>query len=183
MTGTVSDRPRPVARLGTALALACALLIVVGAGCAAADDPGRAQVGSCLEALGKGGKTVRDDFRAVACDAPKAAYKVVKKATSCDDITNGYVVVGTRRSPSRLCLTLNVSEGDCFHQEIGFPTGKVTKVDCGASATYRVTKVSEGTADASVCGKDVPNWGRTPDVLPRAIVYRNPPRTLCANRP
>lgn len=181
MTSTTSDRHRPVTRLATGLA--CALLIVVAAGCAAADDPSNAQVGSCLEALGKGGKTVQNDFRIVACTTSQAAYKVIKKASSCDDSTNGYVQVGTRRSRSQLCLTLNAKKGDCFYQEVGFPTGKVSKVTCGASATYRVTKVSDGSADASVCGKDVPNWTKTPDELPHAIVYRSPPLTLCADRP
>ncbi|SEF97669.1 hypothetical protein SAMN05444920_1011155 [Nonomuraea solani] len=161
--------------------LACALLMVTG--CAAPDDPSRAELGSCLEARGKGGKTVLEDFRLVPCTTPQAAYKVIKKAGSCDDITNGYVLVGSRRSRSRLCLTLNAKQGDCFYQEIGFPTGKVSKVACGAAATYRVTKVADGAADASVCGDDVPNWTKTPDVLPRAIVYRTPPLTLCADRP
>ncbi|MEO3867567.1 hypothetical protein ABGB18_01915 [Nonomuraea sp. B12E4] len=181
MIGTTNDRHRPVARL--AVGLTCALLIAAAGGCAAEDDPGNAQVGSCLEALGKGGKTVQEDFHIVACTTPRAAYKVIKKADRCDDVTNGYVQVGSRRSRSQLCLTLNAKEGDCFYQEVGFPTGKVSKVACGSSATYRVAKVSEGTADASVCGKDVPNWTETPDELPHAIVYRSPALTLCADRP
>ncbi|MEQ4724868.1 hypothetical protein [Nonomuraea sp. B19D2] len=157
------------------------LLIAVAAGCAAADDPVNAQVGSCLQALGKGGKTVRDDFRIVACSTPEAAYKVIKKGDRCEDVTNGYVQVGSRRTRIQLCLVLNAKEGDCFHQEIGFPTGKVSKVTCGPSATYRITKVSDGTADASVCGEGVPSWTRTPDELPHAIVYRHPALTLCAD--
>lgn len=180
MTGTPSDRHRPVARR-LAMGLACAFLIAMAAGCAAEDDPINARIGSCLEARGKGGKT--DDFRIVACSSPQAAYKMIKKADRCDDITNGYVLIGTRRSRTRLCLTLNAKQGDCFYQEVGFPTGKASKVTCGSSATYRITKVSDGTTDASVCGKGVPSWTRTPDVLPRAIVYRHPARTLCADRP
>ncbi|MCG5216452.1 LppU/SCO3897 family protein [Streptosporangium sp. KLBMP 9127] len=177
----MSDRPGPAVRLTTGLA--CALLIAVTLGCAAEDDPINAQVGSCLEALGKGGKTLRDDFHIVGCTTPRAGYKVIKKADRCDDVTNGYIVIASRRSRTQLCLTLNAKKGDCFYQEIGFPTGKVSKVTCGPSATYRVTEVLDGAADASVCGKGVPNWTKTPDELPRAIVYRNPPLTLCADRP
>ncbi|MGN9840595.1 LppU/SCO3897 family protein [Nonomuraea sp. H19] len=181
MMGASSDRRRTVACLTTGLA--CVLLIAVGAGCAAADDPTNAQVGSCLEALGKGGKTLRDDFHIVGCTTPRAAYKVIKKANRCDDVTNGYAVIGGRRSRGQLCLMLNAKEGDCFYQEIGFPTGKVSKVPCGPSATYRVTKVWDGAADASVCGEGIPNWTKTPDELPHAIVYRNPALTLCADQP
>ncbi|MCF6470857.1 hypothetical protein FAF44_21025 [Nonomuraea sp. MG754425] len=180
MTGTTSDRPRPAARR-LAMGLAGTLLIATVAGCAAEDDPIRARAGDCLEARGKGGKT--SEFHIVGCAAPQAAYKMIKKADRCDDITNGYALVGTRRHLTRLCLTLNAKEGDCFYQEVGFPTGKASKVTCDPSATYRITKVSDGTTDASVCGADVPNWTKTPDVLPRAIVYRHPARTLCADRP
>lgn len=189
MTGLTHHRSLPRSSLVRGLTtrltmgLACALLLTVTAGCAAEDDPSRATVGSCLEAQGKGGKTVRDDFRLVPCTSPRAAYKMIEKNDQCGDSTNGYLEIGTRRSRTRLCLTLNAQEGDCFYQEIGFPTGRASKVSCGPSATYRVTKVSDGTADASVCGKDVPNWTKTPDVLPRAIVYRHPPLTLCADRP
>ncbi|SEH02995.1 hypothetical protein SAMN05444920_1324 [Nonomuraea solani] len=181
MMGASSDRHRPVARLPAGLA--CTLLILTAVACAAEDDPSNAQVGSCLEALGKGGKTLREDFHIVGCTTPQAAYKVIKKANRCDDVTNGYLVMSSRRTRSQLCLTLNAKKGDCFYQEIGFPTGKASKVTCGPSATYRVTKVSEGAADASICGKDVPNWTKTPDELPRAIVYRHPALTLCADRP
>ncbi|WP_394829148.1 hypothetical protein [Pendulispora albinea] len=165
------------------LALAAvALLVATIAGCAAKDDPVKAQVGSCLEARGKGGKT-GDDFHIVDCNAPEAAYKVISKGKRCTDVTNGSLEVGRRKSRRELCLTLNAKEGDCFYQEISFPTGKATKVACGPEATFRITKVAAGVADASVCGKDVPNWTKTPDVLPRAIVYRDPALTVCADTP
>ncbi|WP_394821400.1 hypothetical protein [Pendulispora albinea] len=174
-------RPRPASAL--AKALFCALSIAMFAGCPAKDDPIKAQVGSCLEARGKGGKTLANEFHVVACDAPQAAYKVISKGERCKDITNGYLQVGGRRSRTELCLALNAKEGDCFYQEIDFPTGRATKTTCGPTATFRVTKVATGVADAAVCGKNVPNWAKTPDVLPRAIVYRGLPATVCVDRP
>jgi hypothetical protein len=161
---------------------------VLAAGCTAENDMSRAQPGDCLEALGKAKKTI--DFQIVDCEAPIAAYKVARRLVgsgmlSCGSSTYGYAdSARTRRSTRRwhLCLMLNAKVGDCFHQEVGFPTGKATKVVCGPSATYQVVKVAEGIADRTLCGDDAGH--PLIDDLTRsiALVYPNPPVTICTDR-
>lgn len=166
-----------------ALALAAASLLA--AGCAADDDPVRARAGDCLEALGEGKKTT--EFRIVGCGTPAAAYRVARRLTggdrSCGGSTYGYVSSGYARGATRwhLCLTLNAQVGDCFHQEVGFPTGKATKTPCGPEATYKVVKVAEGTADTELCGEDA-GYTLVDDLTgPIALVYRDPPLTICTD--
>ncbi|WP_214321174.1 LppU/SCO3897 family protein [Nonomuraea sediminis] len=148
------------------------------------DDPANAQPGNCLEALGQDPKTT--GFHIVDCGAPNAAYKVALRLgrfDSCQTNTYGYATSGgSRRSGWHLCLTLNAKVGDCFHQEVGFPTGKAVKVPCGAGATYRVVKSVPGTADKALCGEDAVDPVRNDLARPIALVYPQPPLTICTDR-
>jgi hypothetical protein len=176
------SRPRVLgAALGPVVLALCVL-----AGCAAApDDPSRAAIGDCLEALGDGKKT--GEFRIVDCAAPGAAYKTVRRlegGAHCGSNTYGYATSGysRRKRGWHLCLTLNAKEGDCFRQQVGFPTGKAVKVACGASATYRVTKVVQGVADKAECGEDAVDPVRNDLARPLALAYPDPPLTICTDR-
>ncbi|WP_149257470.1 hypothetical protein [Actinomadura sp. K4S16] len=137
--------------------------------------------GDCLEAEGRGGKTgYTGDFRIVACSAPTAAYRVAMLGghLGCDDNTYGETVSSGARGGRYLCLMLNAKVGDCFHQEVGFPAGKATKVACGPSATYRITAVVPGRTDPTLCGPDVNPLEGEP-AKPMALVYPRPPVTMC----
>ncbi|WP_433468303.1 LppU/SCO3897 family protein [Spirillospora sp. CA-128828] len=137
--------------------------------------------GDCLEAKGRGGKTgYTSEFRIVSCTAPTAAYKVAMFGghLGCDDNTYGETSASGRTSGRYLCLMLNAKVGDCFYQEVGFPTGKATKVPCGPSATYRVVAVIPGKAHHTACGPDV-NPLESDPAKPLALVYPRPPLTIC----
>ncbi|TDD07512.1 hypothetical protein E1292_13510 [Nonomuraea deserti] len=155
------------------------------AGCAAENDPSRAQPGDCLAAVGEGKKTT--DLRIVGCAAPEAAYRVAKRLKrgqrSCGSTTYGYASSGYVRGGGwHLCLTLNAEVGDCFHQEVGFPTGKATKVACGPSATYRIVKRVDGSADKELCGEGAAYPVRNDLARPVYLVYPDPPLTICTDR-
>ena len=143
----------------------------------------RPKRGDCLEAKGRGGDTgdVRD-FSIVSCGAPTAAYKVAKAGHSID-CNYPYVEMSDSpryfRNSSRWCLALNAKVGDCFYQEVGFPTGKATKVVCGSSASYRVTAVVPGRADHAVCGPNVDPLNRYVFANPLALAYSSPALTIC----
>ncbi|MEU5881475.1 hypothetical protein [Spirillospora sp. NPDC047279] len=135
--------------------------------------------GDCLEAEGRGGKTgVTTEFHVVPCEAPNAAYKVVYLGSElgCDDNTYGST---SERSGRQRCLMLNAKAGDCFYQEVGFPTGKVTKVACGPGASYRVVSVVQGKTDHTVCGPNVNPLEREDFNQPLAFVYPKPGLTIC----
>jgi hypothetical protein len=164
-------------------------LAVVGVGAAAgwfssADAASEAKVGDCLKATGPGPKT--SAFAIVSCTAPDAAYKVAVRGgrrDSCPDLTYGaYGEREGKRSGFTLCLMLNAKQGDCFQQTVDFPTGQATKVACGAGATYRVTKVVEGTADKSACGRNASTGVSNDFSRPRALVYQTPPTTICTDK-
>jgi hypothetical protein len=63
---------------------------------------------------------------------------------------------------------LNASEGECFKTEGNFVSGKTSKVACGASADFKVSKVVTGSTDKAVCGGDG-----------NELVYSEPATTLC----
>ena len=164
-------------------------LAVLGVGVAAgwfssADAASKANVGDCLKATGPGPKTT--EFAVVDCGAPDAAYKVAERGgrrDSCPDVTYGsYSERQGKRSGFTLCLMLNARQGDCFQQTVDFPTGQAAKVPCGAGATYRVTKVLEGTADKSACGRNAASGVSNDFSRPRALVYQSPPTTICTDK-
>ncbi|KAB2340541.1 LppU/SCO3897 family protein [Actinomadura rudentiformis] len=159
---------------------AVVLLVVVGVpvvGLLATDRS--PQPGDCLEAKERGGKTGKaSEFRIVSCTEPSAAYKVALMGGRLGCDSNTYGSTSTGRTSRELCLTLNAKVGDCFYQEVGFPTGKVTKVQCGPLATYRVTAVVPGKADHAVCGPDI-NPLESDPTRPLALVYPKPPLTIC----
>ncbi|HEX4816865.1 MAG TPA: hypothetical protein VFV66_29335 [Nonomuraea sp.] len=163
--------------------LAVAALLALS-GCTSEDDPSRARPGDCLEAESRGRKA--GDFRIVGCDAPEAAYKVARRLTDsrgCGSSAYGYATSPYVRSGGwHLCLTLNARVGDCFHQEIGFPTGKASRVACGSSATYRIVRVVEGHADRELCGEEATHPVSDDLTRPVALVYPEPPLTICTGR-
>ncbi|MFC5753003.1 LppU/SCO3897 family protein [Actinomadura rugatobispora] len=180
------------ARLG-----AIVVVVLAGAtGCVLDEDhPRNASPGECLEVKGRGG-TTKDpgDFRIVSCAAPNAAHHDLGPGDiGCPDRTPGESqespygeIVHNSTSPSgsdwALCLTLNAKTGDCFYQQVGFPDGRVTKVACGPSATYRVVNVLPGRADMNACGQVAVFPERGDLARPRAFVYPRPPLTICTDR-
>ncbi len=185
MFGAIRARLRRTGGLTARAAVAALPVAAVLAGCAAEDALSRAAPGDCVAAEEQGGKLGSpQEARIVSCTAPDAAYKVAMRLDGnehCGDNTYGYV----RNSPSRgdgwrLCLMLNAKVGDCFHQEIGFPTGTVTKVACGPSASYRVVAVVPGRADKDACAQGA---ARPADpTQPVAFAYPEPPHTVCVER-
>ncbi|WP_444543478.1 LppU/SCO3897 family protein [Micromonospora andamanensis] len=179
---TGPGRTRAIRRLLLA-ALAGGLITAAAAvavGCASADD--QVRVGDCLEATGEGAKT--SSFRQVDCSAPQAAYRVAIVADSLEGCASSYGSFDlpySRSSNHMYCLMLNAVAGDCFRQQIDFPTGRATKVHCDDSATYRITAVSEGVANRAVCGDEARANSANALDRPRALVYPQPPTTLCVD--
>jgi hypothetical protein len=164
-----------------AMAAVASLLMMAAAVVTGFGFPDPAQPGDCLEPKQRGGKTGgMSEFRIVSCTAPKAAYKVaiVGGRVGCDDNTYGYTYNSGRSRGRAMCLILNAKAGDCFYQEIGFPTGKAAKVACGPSATYRVVAVVPGRADHTACGPDIDPLNHDP-TRPLALAYPQPPLTIC----
>ncbi|MEU6710233.1 hypothetical protein ABZ897_02040 [Nonomuraea sp. NPDC046802] len=164
---------------------ALALLTAVATGCAD-DTAAQAGPGDCMVSRSEGNKTLSDDFRIVDCGAPEAAYQVAMRldssTTHCGTNTYGYATSSQRRGSGwRLCLSLNAKVGDCFHQEVGFPTGRAGKVACGPSATYRVTKVIEGIDSQDACGPDAVTPVRNDLSRPLVLAYPKPPHTICTD--
>lgn len=141
----------------------------------------RQEVGDCVFATGGSAKT--GDFEVVDCASPEATYRIAVEAdASCESNTYGqWLVSGYKGADTLYCLTLNASEGDCFHQTIGFPTGKATKVECGSAASYRVVATHTGVSDADTCGDDVLVPSAFDATRPMALVYPEPPLTICTD--
>jgi hypothetical protein len=183
-------RPTPPrgSRVPRVIASVIVLILLAAGGFALwnslANGAGSANVGDCLKATGPGPKTT--EFAKADCAAPDAAYKyAVKSDQGCPSISYGYNTEKSGRySRYRQCLMLNAKQGDCFKQSVGFPTGQAEKVACSAGATYRVTKVVEATADASACGRNADSDATGDDwTHPRALVYKEPPTTVCTDAP
>lgn len=129
----------------------------------------QAEVGQC----GKlSGSSAAAEFEPADCADPEANYVVAEKFEGADaacatrDYTSYYLPSGNTYT---LCLRLNAAEGDCFS---GSPGRASTKVECTASADFRVSRVVRGEAASSACGP-VGSDENT-------IVYPKPePLTLC----
>lgn len=177
----VMPPPPPVKQSkGSKVLVTCVLLGVVGvvvAGIIASiGAPSGAEPGECIKV---NSQSVADaDVEKIDCGLPDAAFKVAKNLDSSGDACptgdyTEYTESGRRRSDGfKLCLVLNAKEGDCFQQEGTIVAGKTTKVTCGSSASFKVSKVSTGKADESLCEP-----GET------AEVYSEPATTLCLAEP
>jgi hypothetical protein len=136
------------------------------------------EVGECVVATGERAKTT--NFEEIDCASPDAAYRIAREAQSCGSTTYGYWrLTGSKSSGVVYCLTLNARVGDCFHQTIGFPTGRATKVECGPAATYRVAARYDEVRPASACGVDAITPGLFDETRPMALIYPEPPLTIC----
>jgi hypothetical protein len=166
-----------------ALVVIVGVAVAVGVALLTSDEnaASEARVGDCVKAVGAGPKLT--DAVKVDCAAPDATYKVAvrgRRYDSCGDIAYGkYSQRQGKRSGYTLCLMLNARQGDCFQQTVGFPTGQATKVPCGAGATYRVTKVVEGIADKTQCGRTAEAPTSSDFSKPHALAYPLPPTTIC----
>ena len=130
--------PSRKARRGVFIALTAVALGAASACGSSGLSESDAAVGNCLKSTDKGQKTTA--FAKVDCSAPDAAYKVAEKlnSTSCPTVYGQYSPAKRKsRSKWSACLSLNAKVGDCFHQEVGFPTGRAAKVACGREATSR----------------------------------------------
>jgi hypothetical protein len=111
----------------------------------------------------------------VDCAAGDALYEVGvyldDPAGTCPgDDYSAYRQTGGTKQEFTLCLMLNAGEGDCFALPAA-TLGEETRTPCDSdTATRRVTKVVDGTADRNVCAS-----GSRDD----ARVYPRPARTVC----
>jgi hypothetical protein len=133
---------------------------------------GRTKAGVCVKVSSLADENV--DVTHLDCGSPEAAYKVAVTLDNSDAECPGEdydrVIETGVGDGSALCLMLNAKEGDCFQNLISFSKG-AERVDCGSSsAEFKVVKVVDGQANASVCPT-----GDT--VLP--TVYPEPPNTIC----
>lgn len=136
----------------------------------ATDDGAKAEVGDCASASQDIGKSA--EYEALSCSDPNAVYKVAKvldnSSGNCPSGDYATYTVSQRRGPSyRLCLMLNVTEGECIVQEI--VTKNTKKVSCTESGAYEVTKVVSTSEGDSACGRDDDGY----------FVYSEPPTTIC----
>jgi hypothetical protein len=137
------------------------------------------EVGECVVATGERAKATH--FEEIDCASPDAAYRIAMETDqSCGSNTYAYWrLTATKGSGVVYCLTLNARVGDCFHQTVGFPTGRASKVDCGPAATYRVAATYDEVRPAGVCGADAITPALFDETLPMALIYPEPPLTIC----
>lgn len=175
----------PKRRLRRKLLTGLGVLVLLAAGGVAAyvyydrelrDAPDGAAVGDCIKV--NRASATDADVQTIDCADPAALYKVAIRQVGqvCpSDTYDSYTETSTGRRRATdsftLCLTLNVTEGQCLANLDS--TDQLAKVDCAdPAAEARVVKVVAGTADEAACDEE-----STP------VVYPTPPTTHCLGRP
>ena len=122
---------------------------VAGEGIAIPTQPGP-RPGDCVRVDVAG-----PDVATVDCAAPDAIYQYVSY---------------TEEGRLRLCLQLNVRDGEC----IQVTESGDRRVDCASpDATHRVVRVFDGVTDPARCAEEATD----------VIAYPKPPRTICLAAP
>lgn len=130
------------------------------------------QTGVARETGVRPGDCVRIDVAAtevatVDCASPEAIYQVAtREETDSGTCPGDQYVSYTEEGRLRLCLQLNVRDGECIQvTERGD-----RRVDCASpEATHRVVGVHDGVADPARCDTEATD----------VIAYPTPPRTIC----
>jgi hypothetical protein len=171
--------PPPAKKGGGKVKLVLTLLVVaglvVGGYFLNKSAPSSANVGDCINIVSA---SITDpEIEKVECGSQNAAYKVAKNLDSASDQCpegdyGSYSESGRRSNGFTLCLMLNAAEGDCFKAEGNLVSGKTSKVACGASADFKISKVVTGSTDKAACGSDG-----------NELVYSEPATTLCRIAP
>jgi hypothetical protein len=173
------------------VAVVLCLLVVVGVARSiveVATTPGEtgpiaeAEPGDCVRTRGEDPEV---DAWTVDCAKPGAVWKVAKAVDDSADCPRGDYdeIWGADPSPGfRLCLMLNVRAGDCFATRDGpisfSELSGMKRVPCSSAARgLEIVRVISGKAEASDCRKSP----ASSEQRPAAIVYSQPPRTLCVH--
>jgi hypothetical protein len=168
---------RTVALVTAVLALVAAIGVVMvtrgtehvpGESTAVTGEAG-ARPGDCVEVDVAGPADA--GVRTVDCASPEAIYEVAtREETDSGECPSDQYVSYTEEGRLRLCLRLNVRDGEC----IQVTESGDRRVDCASpDATYRVVSVLDGVADPARCDTNASD----------VIVYPAPPRTVCLAAP
>ena len=132
--------------------------------------------GDCVEVV-SGGRFAAE-IEKVDCGSDAALYEVGVYLDDPDadcpsEDYARYQQTGGKQQEYKLCMMLNVAEGDCLSVPM-ISAGQEEKVACTSDdANVLVTKVIEGTADKSGCPAESAENAR---------VYPDPKRTVCLGR-
>lgn len=133
-------------------------------------------VGDCVEVVSGGQFAAR--IEKVDCGSDAALYEVGVYLDDPDADCPGddyarYQQTGGKQQEYKLCMVLNVTDGDCLEVPM-ISAGQEKKVACTSDeADVQVTDVIEGTADRSACPAEFAENAR---------VYQDPKRTVCLGR-
>lgn len=128
-----------------------------------------AQPGDCIKV--NVASATNADVETVDCSIPEAIYRVATREESdTGTCPNDQYVSYTEAGEFRLCLQLNVKQGDCLET-----SGDVDKrTDCTApGATHKVVYVLDGVDDENQCS----------DATTEVVTYPRPPLTICLGSP
>lgn len=110
------------------------------------------------------------DVATVDCASPDAIYQVATREEPDAKCPGDQYVSYTEEGRLRLCLQLNVRDGEC----IQVTESGDRRVDCASpDATHRVVRVFDGVADPARCAEEATD----------VIAYPKPPRTICLAAP
>lgn len=128
-------------------------LIVVGGAIYAfnyfTSDVAQAKVGDCASITGT---STSPEYKAIDCSSAEANYSIAKTGgtdASCGDSYDEYTQTQRRGPKTKLCLAPLLVEGKCYGENTGGVGMKA--VECGDSATFKVTKAAKDTAPQ--CGE------------------------------
>jgi hypothetical protein len=154
-----------------------AVIVVVGGTLAIisfAKSPASSNAGDCLTITEF--TTGGDDPVKADCGDPKANVKIAAKLDGASDACPGGTQAGydtysvSGRSSYKLCLMMNVKEGDCL-TDFTSKTKGYMKVACTDPAKDgELVKVVPGQADKSLCEGTEANY---------AVAYPEPATTMC----
>ena len=104
----------------------------------------------------------------VDCGAPEAVYRVAKRLGSSSGMCPTGEYSELTSGSVKLCLMLNLKEGDCLSTSSAGRNQTHQRVPCDPAAEYRVLKVITGSMDSTLCA-------------PGNVVasYSEPPATIC----
>ncbi|MFB9908922.1 LppU/SCO3897 family protein [Allokutzneria oryzae] len=137
-------------------------------------DAQKVSAGECVTLAGGGSNPT---VSIVACEDPRATYKVAKKldnsSGSCPEGDYIEYWERTRRSGGlKLCLMANAREGDCFTVTGSDQDTDLARAPCSQSGAIRIVKAHDGEADATLCGNPDAAW-----------TYTEPAVTYCLGKP
>ncbi|MER6665481.1 hypothetical protein ABT256_13135 [Amycolatopsis japonica] len=148
------------------------LVVVIGGGLFLFNHftgTGSAQAGDCLSVT-EFSRTA-DDPKKIDCGAPEANVKIGARVGGSESCPEGdYDTISmTGRISYKLCLVINVKQGDCL-KGFNSQTAGYQKVSCTDSAKdAEVVKVANAADKVSCEGTEAT----------KAAVYSTPPTTLC----